>query len=69
MRLPAYLATLFFASVLTACGGGGDPVAIGGNDSSDGGTGSTDTDDVTTSSSIDTPSIGSGTGNAMKRGC
>ncbi|HCG78528.1 MAG: hypothetical protein CSH37_14535 [Thalassolituus sp.] len=68
MRLPAYLATLFFASVLTACGGGGDPVASGGNDSSDGGTGSTDTDDVTTSSSIDTPSIGSGTGNAYEEG-
>ncbi|GAA6146845.1 hypothetical protein [Thalassolituus maritimus] len=35
MRLPAYLTTLFFASVLTACGGGGDPVASSSTDGED----------------------------------
>lgn len=64
MRLPAYLATLFFASVLTACGGGGDPVASGDS----GGDDNSGSDDVTTSSNVDTPSIGTGTGSAYQNG-
>jgi hypothetical protein len=69
MRMPAYLAALFLSLFLTACGGGGDPVV---SDSSTG-TGDTDTsgsdtDDVTTSSVIDTPSIGTGFGDAYQSG-
>lgn len=69
MRMPAYLAALFLSLFLTACGGGGDPVV---SDSS-AGTGDTDTsgsdtDDVTTSSVIDTPSIGTGFGDAYQSG-
>ena len=67
MRLPAYLATLFFASVLTACGGGGDPVASGdssNSDTSDDGGNS----DITTSSSIDSPALGVNTGSAFQEG-
>lgn len=68
MRLPAYLATLFFASVLTACGGGGDPVASGDSGSGDDTSDNSGTDDVTTSSNVDTPSIGTGTGSAYQNG-
>lgn len=67
MRLPAYLATLIFASVLTACGGGGDPVASGdssNSDTSDDGGNS----DITTSSSIDSPALGVNTGSAFQEG-
>ena len=67
MRLPAYLATLFFASVLTACGGGGDPVASG--DSSDSGASDdAGNGDVTTSSSIDSPALGINTGSSFQEG-
>ena len=68
MRLPAYLATLIFASVLTACGGGGDPVASGDSGSGDDSSDNSGTDDVTTSSNVDTPSIGTGTGSAYQNG-
>jgi len=68
MRLPAYLATLIFASVLTACGGGGDPVAGGDSGSGDDSSDNSGTDDVTTSSNVDTPSIGTGTGSAYQNG-
>ena len=68
MRLPAYLATLFFASVLTACGGGGDPVASGDSSDSSDPTDDVGTGDVTTSSNVDTPSIGTGSGSSYQAG-
>jgi len=66
MRLPAYLTTLFIASVLTACGGGGGDVS--GSSDTEGDTGSVDTGELTTSASIDTPSIGTGTGDSYQEG-
>jgi len=66
MRLPAYLTTLFIASVLTACGGGGGDVT--GASDGEGNTGSVDTGDLTTSTTIDTPSIGSGSGDDYQEG-
>jgi len=54
--------------VLTACGGGGgDPVA-GDNSGGDSATDETGNGDVTTSATVDTPSIGNGTGDAYSAG-
>jgi hypothetical protein len=69
MRMPAYLAALFLSLFLTACGGGGDPVVSDtSTDAGDTGTTGSDTDDVTTSSVIDTPAIGTGTGDSFQAG-
>lgn len=74
MRTPAYLAALFLSLFLTACGGG-DPVAGAGTDgSTDDATDNTDNiddadaGDVTTSSNIDSPSIGNGVGESFSEG-
>lgn len=65
MRMPAYLAALFLSLFLTACGGGGDPVV---SDSAAETEGEETPDEVTTSSTVANPQIGTGTGNDFLSG-
>ncbi|TNC86039.1 MAG: hypothetical protein CSH37_05730 [Thalassolituus sp.] len=66
MRLPAYLTTLFFASLLTACGGGGDPV---GGSTSDTGESTGDTGaSVDSTVVVGNAEVGTGSGESYQDG-
>ncbi|MEK9711628.1 MAG: hypothetical protein VW258_03600, partial [Thalassolituus sp.] len=67
MRTPAYLAALFFTSVLTACGGGGGDDVVVGN-STGGEAAVEDVADVTTDAEVEEPLLGTGSGSSFSKG-